>query len=140
MPKKDLYHSVVRECLEKEGWKITNDPYILKRTTRKPYEVDLAAEKVITAERGVEKIAVEIKSFLGSSLTYDFHNAFGQYNIYRFFMQTNDPNRKLFLAITDEAFHNFFSDEDVQAICDYFKVNLFIFNSTQKEIISWLEK
>ncbi|MEY4937450.1 MAG: hypothetical protein RIS64_3809 [Bacteroidota bacterium] len=140
MPRKDLYHSVVRECLEKAGWKITHDPYIIKRTSRKPYEVDLAAERIITAEKGSERIAVEIKSFLSSSLTYDFHNAFGQYSIYRFFMQTKDPNRKLFLAITNEAFDNFFVDEDVQAICDYFKVNLFIFNATKKEIISWLEK
>ncbi len=76
---------MVREALEKEGWTITNDPYLIRRLNRKPFEVDLGAEKFIAAERGSDLIAVEIKSFLGSSMTYDFHAAFGQYGVYRFF-------------------------------------------------------
>ena len=74
---KDIYHQIVKEALIKDGWTITNDPYLIPRTNRKPYEVDLGAEKFIAAEKGLEKIAVEIKSFINSSMTYDFHTAFG---------------------------------------------------------------
>ena len=71
----------------KDGWIITDDPYIIPRTNNKPYEVDLGAEKFIAASKEQEFIAVEIKSFIGSSMTYDFHTAFGQYSIYRFLLE-----------------------------------------------------
>jgi len=65
---KDIHHQIVRAALEKDGWTITQDPYRIVRTNRKPYEVDLGAEKFIAAERGTEQIAVEIKSFAGYDL------------------------------------------------------------------------
>ena len=44
-------------------------------------QIDLAAENAIAAERGSEKIAVEIKSFIADSDISSFHTAFGQYLI-----------------------------------------------------------
>ncbi|NET49647.1 MAG: hypothetical protein F6K09_13185 [Merismopedia sp. SIO2A8] len=44
------------------GWTITDDPY--KVLDRVKFQIDLAAERVIAAEKNNEKIAVEIKSFL----------------------------------------------------------------------------
>lgn len=52
---------------------------------------DLAAEKPIAAERGGEKIVVEVKSFVGKSLMYDFHGALGQYIVYRNLIQLTEP-------------------------------------------------
>lgn len=135
---KDIYHKIVREALEKDGWTITDDPYKIERARRKSFEVDLGAEKLIAAERGIEKIAVEIKSFIGSSRTYDFHSALGQYNVYQFFMEDKDPNRQLYLAITDEVFDDFFQEADTQAICDHFKLKLVVFNADNKIIKTWL--
>lgn len=137
---KDIYHQAVRTALEKDGWKITNDPYLIPRKNRKAYEVDLGVEKFLAAERGTERIAIEIKSFLRSSMAYDFHAAFGQYGIYRFFMTEKDPERKLFLAITEEVFLSFFSDEEVKAICQHFQVSLIVFDSTLNKIVQWLPK
>ena len=57
---KDLYHFEVREALIKDGWRITNDPYIIE-TDDVNFEVDLGAEKMLAAEKGSEKIAVEVK-------------------------------------------------------------------------------
>jgi len=137
---KDLHHIIVRKALEKDGWTITHDPYLIRRMNRKPYEVDLGAEKFIAAERESETIAVEIKSFLGSSMTYDFHAAFGQYGVYRFFMDERDSNRQLFLAIPEEAFQTFFLTPDIEAICDHFKVKLLVYNSIQEEIVTWIKR
>ena len=41
-------------------------------------EIDLAAEKVLAAQKAGKKIAVEIKSFLNTSVITDFHAALGQ--------------------------------------------------------------
>ena len=61
MAAKDKYHKQVRLALEKEGWHITHDPYFIRLGKRKGF-IDLGAE-TIGAERGLEKIAVEIKSY-----------------------------------------------------------------------------
>lgn len=88
----------------------------------------------------MEHIAVEIKSFLGSSVTYDFHAAFGQYGIYRYFLETKDPDRKLYLAITSEIYQSFFKDADIENLCIHFNINLIIFDSENKNIIQWIER
>jgi hypothetical protein len=60
---RDIFHDLVKTGLQAEGWMITADPYRLE-FDRVKFEVDLAAERVIAAEREDDKIAVEIKSFL----------------------------------------------------------------------------
>lgn len=68
---KDLYHETVKTALVKEGWLITHDPlYLADEPARIDYEIDLGAEKLIVAERGPEKIAVEVKSFLRASISH----------------------------------------------------------------------
>lgn len=75
---RDIFHDLVRAGLEKDGWTITDDPYSMKFARRK-FQVDLAAEKIIGAEKDNHKIAVEIKSFLNPSAVTDFYNALGQF-------------------------------------------------------------
>ena len=56
---RDRFHGAVKNALEKEGWIITADPYQIS-VGDVDFEIDLAAE-MLAAERGGEKIAVEIK-------------------------------------------------------------------------------
>jgi predicted RecB family endonuclease len=63
---KDRFHNVVRNALEKDGWKITADPYEIN-VDDVDFEIDLAAQELLGAEREGEKIAVEIKSFISPS-------------------------------------------------------------------------
>lgn len=68
----------VKHALVKEGWAITHDPLTLEYEEVQVF-VDLGAERVIAAEKEGEKIAVEVKSFLGPSLIRDVELALGQY-------------------------------------------------------------
>ena len=63
MPAKDIYHDSVRKALEKDDWIITDDPLTLK-IGKKDIFIDLAAEKLLAAEKQGKKIAVEVKSFM----------------------------------------------------------------------------
>ena len=63
MPAKDQFHEAVKNALVKEGSTITDDPLFLKFGEVDMY-VDLGAEKVISAWKDGEKIAVEVKSFI----------------------------------------------------------------------------
>jgi hypothetical protein len=66
MPARDIYHDHVKRALISDGWTITHDPYTLT-FGQKDVFVDLGAERVIAAEKGNEKIAVEVKSFQSAS-------------------------------------------------------------------------
>ncbi len=94
MAAKDLFHDAVKKSLLKEQWIITDDPLRIKIEGVR-FEIDLAAEKVLAAEKEGRKIAVEIKSFLNNSSLTDFHTALGQFLNYRLALQLTESNRTL---------------------------------------------
>lgn len=98
MPKKDVFHDVVRRALEKDGWTIAHDPYRLEFGRIKVY-ADLGAEAPLGAERDGRKIAVEVKSFIGRSEMTELERAIGQYHFYRFLLIRQEPERGLYLAL-----------------------------------------
>ena len=73
---KDKYHDLVRDALEKDGWTITDDPLRIQ-VEELTIKIDLGAEKLIAAEKEGQKIAVEIKSFIGHSVITDSYLAIG---------------------------------------------------------------
>jgi hypothetical protein len=87
---KDLFHDAVRRALEKEGWQITDDPLFISFGGVDMY-VDLGAEQILGAERNGEKIAVEIKSFVGPSETTEFNAALGQFLKYQLALEEGSP-------------------------------------------------
>ena len=56
----------------------------------------------------IEEIAVEIKSFVNNSSVTDFHLAVGQFINDRVALDVSEPDRKLFLAIPNTAYKEFF--------------------------------
>ena len=138
MPAKDLLHDCVRNALIKDGWKITDDPFRLKYKGRKLY-VDLGAERILAAEKGEEKIAVEIKSFVGASEMNDLENALGQFIFYRAILAENEPDRKLFLAVPDEVFQTLFQKEFYDLLTKNNLAKVFGVNEEKEEIIGWID-
>ncbi|MCP2732308.1 XisH family protein [Symplocastrum sp. BBK-W-15] len=82
MPAKDLFHNTVKTSIEKDGWEITDENLFIKVEDIDFY-IDLAAERILAAEKTGKKIAIEIKSFLGASDVTEFHLALGQFLNYR---------------------------------------------------------
>ena len=99
---------------------------------------DLAAEKPIAAERQGQKIVVEIKSFVGKSQMYDFHNALGQYIVYRNLIQVTEPEYNLYLAIDDIVYLNFFQRPSVQLITRQNNLQLIVVDTQQEQIVQWI--
>ncbi|MGK7920442.1 MAG: XisH family protein [Trichodesmium sp.] len=137
MAAKDIFHSIVRSALEKEGWNITHDPLYLKVDEDKLY-VDLDAENnLLGAEKYGHKIAIEIKSFLGLSLINDFHKAMGQAWNYKVVLEEQEPNRVLYLAIPEDIYEEFFTRRLAQMSVMRMQLNLLVFNPTKEEIVKW---
>ncbi|WP_083636818.1 element excision factor XisH family protein [Leptolyngbya sp. 'hensonii'] len=92
MSARDAFHDIVRTALQRDGWIITHDPYPLQAGSF-DLAIDLGAEKVIAAQQGDRKIAVEIKSFLGPSKITEFYGAMGQFIAYRAALQVQEQDR-----------------------------------------------
>ncbi|GIK64246.1 MAG: hypothetical protein BroJett018_20400 [Chloroflexota bacterium] len=99
---------------------------------------DLGAEKPIGAEKGDQKIAVEIKSFLSPSGIYDLERALGQYALYRSILKENDPDRLLYLAIPDYAYQTVFSQPIGELILHSEQLRLIVFDDEQEMITKWI--
>jgi XisH protein. len=136
MPAKDVYHNVVKKALIKDGWIITHDPLRLKWGIKDMY-VDLGAEQIFSADKAGQKIAVEVKSFVGASDINDLENALGQYLVYRSVITRTEPDRKLYLAITKAVFSELLSEPLGQIIRADYQVSLIVFTEENEEIVQW---
>lgn len=138
MPRLDKYHPHVREALEKDGWVITHDPYPLEYDDV-AMSVDLGAERIFAAQKGTEKIAVEVKSFTKLSLVNSFHEALGQYEIYDMVLQEVEPDRLVYLAVRAFFFRNFLAKPLGQLAIRKKNLRILVFDEYTKKIIQWIK-
>ncbi|QKQ73457.1 element excision factor XisH family protein [Nostoc sp. TCL240-02] len=138
MPVRDCYHENLKNALIKDGWNVTDDPFHLKWGKKDLY-VDLAAEKLLTAEKGTEKIAVEIKTFSGDSEVADLEQAIGQYFTYLAVMSRNYQDRVLYIAVHEDVFTDIFEEEPLgKLILEDYKIPLIVFNPKREVIVRWV--
>src|SRR5262245_11559911 len=114
---KDRIHDAVKSALVKDGWTITADPFVIEFADA-VLKADMAAERTIAAERESERIAVEVKSFLSPSPFHDLEQALGQYELYRMFLRRIEPDRLVFLAVSEYVWLDFFQREAVQTVVE----------------------
>lgn len=137
MPAKDRYHDSARNAIEKDGWIVTDDPFLLRWGGKDLY-IDLGAEKLFAAEKSGRKIAVEIKSFIGASPVADLENALGKYILYWDILNRLDPERTLYLAIRQETFSELFEEPIGKILLENNRIYLLVFDSEKEVIIQWI--
>ena len=123
--------------MEKDGWRITDDPFIIEYKRTKLY-ADLAAERPLAAERGGRKIVVEIKSFISPSKLQDLKEALGQYDIYFYLLEEVEPDRKLYVAVSEKAYANFFTQDAIQLVVSKHRLPLIVVNLEREEVTRWI--
>ena len=133
---RDKFHNEVRVALEKEGWTITHDPFKLMIGQRRGY-IDLGSE-IIGAEKDNQKIAIEIKSFIGLSDLDQFEDALGQFLIYLFALRKIEEDRVLYLGIPRDFYENFFSDPFFVELCLFYKVKILVYDEIKAVINKWI--
>lgn len=137
MPARDIYHDHVRHALERDGWTITHDPLRLTLRRRKLY-VDLGAERLLAAEKGIRKIALEIKTFGGPSDVKDLEDAVGQFVLYEHALRREEPERSLYLAMPETAWQMVFADAIGEILIDDQVLRVVTFDPVKEEIIRWI--
>jgi hypothetical protein len=134
---KDLFHEAVKEALQKDGWTITDDPLMLPFGNRRLY-VDLAADKLIAAQKQQHRIAVEVKSFTGRSAMADLERAVGQYVLYNQALSKQPIDRLLYLALPKEVFAELTNDQVITVLSDEMNVRLLVYNPIDQTIVKWI--
>jgi hypothetical protein len=137
MPADDVIKPAVVNALVKDGWMITHDPYRIEVGTDNLY-VDLAAERVLlAAERGMERIAVEVKSFLAASLLREFQLALGQFLLYQSAMRRVEPDRKLVVAVSDTVYANLTARTAVDLVLHDQHIPFVVVRLATEEVVQW---
>ena len=138
MAAKDLIHHAVKNALINDGWTVTDDPYSLAYAEDVTVFVDLGAERLIAAERNLEKIAVEVKTFGGPSAIHDMEVTLGQYFIYRSFLEEIEPARRLYVAINATVYATVFQRPSMQLLMKKGNLPLIIVDLAKEEITEWI--
>jgi XisH protein len=134
---RDIYHETVKIALQKEGWMITHDPFPLQ-IGKKRLSADLGAERSIGAEKGLRRIVVEVKSFVGQSNVRDLEQALGQYVLYRQILNGIESDRDLYLAVSRLTYNNVFIIELGQILLNNQIIKLIVFDEEREEIDRWI--
>lgn len=137
MAQRDLFHEAVKVALQKDNWVITDDPLKVEAGGAK-FEIDLGAESLLAAERAGEKIAVEIKTFLGDSPITDYHAALGQFLNYRLALELNQSDRQLYLAVPVAVYEALFQREFLQISVERYQINRIVYDPINEVIVQWI--
>ncbi len=130
MPARDLFHQPFRNALEKDGWRITHDPHVV-RFDRHDFNIDLSAEKA------GRKIAIEIQDAVGAFEVEDLAKALGEFILYRSVLATQEPDRVLYLAVQDVTFHEGFGEQMGSMLIEELGLGLIVYNERSEKILSW---
>ncbi len=139
MPRKDTYHETVRIGLEKDGWRVVDDPLRIVAGGIGLF-IDLSAEPLMTFERDDKKIAIEIKSFEIQSQITSFYEALGKYLSYRKALFMNKMNLELYLAVPKRAHDTIFQKELVKELVKEYKVHIVVYSHKNQTITSWIKQ
>ena len=137
MPRKDMFHDIVKEALIADDWIITHDPLHTKYGGAEIF-VDLGAKKLIGATKDGQNIAVEVKSFVGASHLHDFHQAVGQFVNYRLILKHTHPDHKLYLAIPTEIYYALLDTQFGREAQAEHQLRILVVDDRKKVVALWI--
>jgi hypothetical protein len=101
--------------------------------------IDQAGDRAaLTADRGGERIAVEVQSFVSNSDIEDFHAAVGQFVVYRAVPRRREPDRTLYLAVPLSVYNGILSEPLGRWVADDVGLKLLVFHPRQRRIVQWI--
>jgi hypothetical protein len=138
MPARNIYHAAVVQALQADGWTVTHDPLPIPYGERRLF-IDLGAERMtIGAERGSERIAVEIASFVADSPVRDLQEAVGQFVVYRALLAQTEPDRALFLGVATRVYDSVWSEPVGQLVAAEVRLRFLVFDPNEQKVVRWI--
>lgn len=76
---------------------------------------------------------------MGQSEVKDFHLALGQMLNYRVALRRKETDRRLYLAIPQDIYNDFFARRFIQDVILEYQVKLVVFDPVRQEVMLWKE-
>jgi XisH protein len=137
VPVRDSIHETVKTAFIQDGWEITADPYVISYGERFLF-VDLGASGLIGVRQGNKRIAIEIKQFRSPSQIADLEQTIGQYMLYRLLLNEVDPERDLYLAVSETTYDGILTEPIGKLAIEQLSLRLAIINLERQEIVQWI--
>jgi hypothetical protein len=81
-----------------------------------------------------------VKSFAGPSEIDDLEKALGQYTLYAEVLERVEPDRRLYLAVSEAAFANIFDEPIGSLLIEARRLRLVVFNPEREVLTRWVPK
>lgn len=134
MSKFDQCHWQVVHGLEKEGWTVDPRPgQLLDEVSGMIVRVDLLAERDES-----ERIFVEVKCYPQHNKTQELYISFGQYILYRSFLEAEEIIAPLYLAIPKDIYEENFHHIIRQAVKSN-GIKLVVVDIEAEKVVQWIE-
>ena len=65
--------------------------------------------------------------------------AHGQFLDYRYALESEDPDRTLYLAVPQEVYQTFFTLKFIDQVRQRSQIKIVVYNATQEVIVQWIE-
>jgi hypothetical protein len=134
MPAIDKCEESIIKALEKEGWKVIDQPYSLKVEEGFVY-----ADLRLKNHAGEVIIVVEVKCFaVKKRWLDDFYGAIGQYGYYELLLGDFQKPHELFLAVPQKAYEEFFQKESIKRKVKRDKIKMIVVDLELEEVTLWI--
>ena len=137
MPAKGFYHDLVKAALIADGWTNAHDPLML-HVGKKDHFVNPGSGRLLAADKEGRKIAVQVKSLPGSSEVEGIKEALGQFTLYYDVLGENEPDRRLYLAISQKVFEDRFTGPIGRLLLKRERLRLVVFEPEKGVIVQWI--
>lgn len=137
MPRKDLFHDIVKQAITRAGWKVTNDPLFVPTAGGVNFFIDIGAEHIIEAEKEGKQIAIEVKSFNQDSASYSFYEILGQYLVYEEALKEQPQTMPLYIAIASLGYEKLIDTPIFKRMIEKHGLKFIIIEPQTQTIDSW---
>jgi XisH protein len=138
MPKLDQCHDQIVHALQKAGWDVSQNPYVLPVAGKRRFFIDIYAER--GQMNGLQSIVVvEAKCFENPDTELnEVYTAIGQYVIYRSWLLQKGLGDRLYLAVPVHAYDGVLRQVAMATISEI-RIKIIVVDVDREEIQQWLE-
>jgi hypothetical protein len=65
--------------------------------------------------------------------------AIGQFGVYQIYLDMIEPKRKLFIALSEKIYDEFFSQKAIQVIVEKINLSMILVNLENEEVVRWIK-